>query len=396
MNIAILCQYPFPIGYSGTNRIISYSRGLVELGNSVTVYVLHPTESRRKVFNEDYKGEYLGIKYQYPFRQTIKKERSVFKSREILGVFKTLIDLRSRHKRNKYDWVFISNDNHILYPIMSFFIKTFLRGSKVLFITDEYPEPIRSAGRELPNYRKQLFVFGFYFTDAIITMTNTLDKYYGTIYKKDSRLIVPMTVETNRFDSYSPVKYKDYIAYVGNLEISKDGVDILIEAFSKVNKSINNCKLILFGEAIEADLAVLKKLTFDLGLKDKVVFAGKVERAKIPDFLGNAKALVLARGNSARAEGGFPTKLGEYLSTGKPVVVTDVGEIGKYLKDRDSAFIAEPDNVDSFAAKMLEVFDDYERALVVGDKGKIIAKEAFDYLVQSRRIDNFLKNIRNI
>ena len=48
--------------------------------------------------------------------------------------------------------------------------------------------------------------------------------------------------------------------------------------------------------------------------------------------------LVLARPDNIQAKGGFPTKLGEYLATGNPVVVTKVGEIPNYLIDGVNAF----------------------------------------------------------
>ena len=51
----------------------------------------------------------------------------------------------------------------------------------------------------------------------------------------------------------------------------------------------------------------------------------------------------MARPDSRQARGGFPTKLGEYLATGKPVCVTKVGEITVYLEDNVSAFLAEPE-----------------------------------------------------
>jgi glycosyltransferase involved in cell wall biosynthesis len=39
--------------------------------------------------------------------------------------------------------------------------------------------------------------------------------------------------------------------------------------------------------------------------------------------------------------GGFPTKLGEYLSTGNPVICTNVSEIPYYL-DKTSAILIDP------------------------------------------------------
>ena len=61
----------------------------------------------------------------------------------------------------------------------------------------------------------------------------------------------------------------------------------------------------------------------------------------MPKYLCNAKLLALARPDSIQAQGGFPTKLGEYLATGRPVVVTKVGEIPDYLEDGVNAFLSD-------------------------------------------------------
>ena len=104
----------------------------------------------------------------------------------------------------------------------------------------------------------------------------------------------------------------------------------------------------------------------------------------------NANVLALARPDSHQAQGGFPTKLGEYLATGKPVCVTSVGEISDYLKDNISAFIAEPGNVDSFIDALNRVLCNAKHAEYVGLNGKIVAEKEFSIDIQSKRLATFL------
>jgi glycosyltransferase involved in cell wall biosynthesis len=133
-------------------------------------------------------------------------------------------------------------------------------------------------------------------------------------------------------------------------------------------------------------------LVSDLHLKKRIVFYGPVERDKIPSLLMEAFILCLARPKSVQAQGGFPTKLGEYLITGNPVVVTKVGEIPKYLKDNESAFLAEPGDVSSFSDKLEYVINNYEEALKVGKKGKEVALKNFNYLVQAKKMIEYFRN----
>lgn len=108
----------------------------------------------------------------------------------------------------------------------------------------------------------------------------------------------------------------------------------------------------------------------------------------MPSYLLNAQLLLLARPANIQAKGGFPTKLGEYLTTGRPVVITKVGEIPDYLTDGENAFMAEPDNPLSFALKVEEALTDTENARAIGLNGKKLAVTIFNYKTQGLEMIN--------
>ena len=120
---------------------------------------------------------------------------------------------------------------------------------------------------------------------------------------------------------------------------------------------------------------------------------GRWHREKVPPLLNNASALALARPYNKQSEGGVPTKLGEYLATGKPVIITDTGEISLFLKDGYNAFIAKPGDIDSFSDKISEVFADYPRALVIGKNGRLLTENEFNYLEQARKLAFFIESL---
>jgi glycosyltransferase involved in cell wall biosynthesis len=95
--------------------------------------------------------------------------------------------------------------------------------------------------------------------------------------------------------------------------------------------------------------------------------------------MSRARCLVLPRPDSQQARAGFPTKLGEYLALGRPVVVTKVGEIPRFLEDGRTAYLVETGHVENFANKLREVFADRERAEKIGLAGKEVAKSCFDW-----------------
>jgi glycosyltransferase involved in cell wall biosynthesis len=236
----------------------------------------------------------------------------------------------------------------------------------------------------------------FYAYDFIVLMTKTLYKHYeGFPGLKPKLLHLPMTVDLSRFNKEQngfSDKFglqKPYIVYVGVMSNAKDGVDILIDAFSIVEKEYPELHLYLFG-SYHYDSPGHTSQIKCLGLEEKIFYKGLISRDEIPGILMNAELLVLPRPDSKQAQGGFPTKLGEYLASGRPVCATKVGEIPDYLEDEVSAFLAEPGSVDSFADAMLRALTDKKKAAEVGSNGRMLAKKSFNMDVQSKILYNFL------
>ena len=128
------------------------------------------------------------------------------------------------------------------------------------------------------------------------------------------------------------------------------------------------------------------KLINDLGIHDKVVLTGVVAASEMPQILKNASILALDRPDNIQARYGFPTKLGEYLLSENPVVVTHVGDIPLFLKDSVNAYIAEPCNPKAFAEKLTEAFEYKEKASVVGLNGAATAKEHFSNEIETEKM----------
>lgn len=77
-----------------------------------------------------------------------------------------------------------------------------------------------------------------------------------------------------------------------------------------------------------------------------------VSYTEVPTILNEADVLVSSQPDTVRASGGFPTKLGEYLMTAKPVLCTEVGEIAEYFVNKKEVYLAIPGSPEDFADKL--------------------------------------------
>ena len=166
----------------------------------------------------------------------------------------------------------------------------------------------------------------------------------------------------------------------------------MIDAFSKIYKKYPKLNLYLVGPRNYDTFSHLENIK-ELKLVERIKWVGEYPRDTIPSIICNAKLLVLPRPDSKQAQGGFPTKLGEYLATGRPVCATNVGEISEYLEDNKSVYFAKPGSVKSFVNTMSNALKDDEQANNVGEQGKKAAELYFNKKIQSKTLYNFLKQL---
>lgn len=228
--------------------------------------------------------------------------------------------------------------------------------------------------------------------DGLVVISESLRDYFIGIGVKNV-IISNMFVDVRRFESaLTTVAPLPIVCYCGLISASKDGVDILIRSFSIFRRKHQEYKLKLIGcFASQRDRELLNDIVTELDLKNFVTFTGAIAADKMPFELCGAKILALARPNNYQSRFGFPTKLGEYLASSRPVVVTRVGEIDRFLEDKVTCFFATPDSVEDFAEKLSWVADNYQKAEVVGTTGRILVDSVFSSVVQSNIVLEFLK-----
>jgi glycosyltransferase involved in cell wall biosynthesis len=377
----------FPIGNAATNRALSYTRGLAELGCDVTLLILGPDYKQSQRSNKK-QINYNGVNIQYSCPFLFVKDGLFGKLNFLLGIFFGYIYLlKNLFKYNKklaVSLIFIE-------PIfLHFFILTIkIFNGKVFHERTEFP--ILS--------KKSNFMYKYYLNiviplfDGLYVISYSLIDFFRKITIKPI-LLLPMTVEIDRFKIEKTLDDKNYLAYCGSMYTDKDGVPDLIEAFNEVASEFSDIFLFLIGDNSNKEkFALIDSKIFESKYKNRIICTGQVDRDSMPELLNNAKILVLCRPDNLQAQGGFPTKLGEYLATSKPVVITDVGDHTKYLQDGISAFIAKPNDPKDFAKKIIQCLSQPELAKEIGKEGYHVAMNHFNYKKQAIRLKEFIETI---
>lgn len=400
MNVLLIKETnPFFENSASANRYAGLIKGLLTNNINVVLLITGGYNNIDEFKKNGYRFHNNNLTIQYTvtvFNYNIWLKRL---NHYILDKIIKKIGLRTYKKycgRN-FDYIWLTYNENILYSFIKYekFIKC-----KTIIELNEFNDVYKS-NRSINNKlqlkkalrSEKIFYKAIGKIDCFVIMTNTLISYYKHLAKPDASFLhLPMTVDLERFKNIiKSNKYiMPYIAYTGTYNNAKDGVDILIKAFSIIAPKYPEYRLYMAG-FYHPDVVKQKELISILGLSNRIIYLGTLDKECIPEFICNADLLVLARPDSYQAQGGFPTKLGEYLATGNPVCVTRVGEIPNYLSDNISAFIAEPGDVESFANAMDRCLSDKDNARHIGAAGRKIADNNFSIDVQGVRLVQFLK-----
>lgn len=349
-----------------TNRLLSFLRGFSELGTQVEVVFLEPDSNYNKV------TEHLpNIYFNYMWDRLRKKNRFIEKLAGFYWGWKFSKNLKAGDK------VILLTAGRVFFNLIN------RKDVKLYHERTEHPDIYMIKGFDIKKYKARIKDL-----DGMFVISTALKGYFSSLgLAKEKIEIVNMTVDSNRFINLRKEPSEKYIAYCGTAFNNKDGVDELIKSFAIVHKVHPEVKLYIIGKTLDPkDVSGNLKLMETLGLKDSIVFTGIVSAADMPQILKNATILTLDRPDSLQAQCGFPTKLGEYLLTENPVVVTEVGDIPLFLKDGETAILAEERNQEDFSSKLIWALEHPVESAKIGKAGAQVAMREFNYLTETKEI----------
>lgn len=387
--MVVIGRLHYPSGSAPANRTHLYCKALKEVGGFPFIINLNSPFTSPQNFR--YFGRNKGINYIYS-QGTIFRESQFLKRnlKKLKGIFITFAIINRLKKRYNVKVLFFSTS---YFQEMIFYIFFKFINVKTIRELNEAPYYIiRGKTQSTLQKLKEKITLKMY--DRVIVISDKLYDYYIKFYQKKQIYQIPILVDMDRFNDSILIKKeeKKILTYVGYMGGTKDGLPDLIKSISLVKKKYDNILVQLIGSAEQADLEKLRKLVNELKLENHVLFAGKKEINEITTLLKSSYLLLLARPNNKQAEYGFATKIGEYLASGRPVVITNTGEIYKFLNHGFSAYIAEPDNIRDFSEKIIEALNNPDKSEKVGQQGYKVAAEYFNYKLYGCKILEILES----
>lgn len=118
------------------------------------------------------------------------------------------------------------------------------------------------------------------------------------------------------------------VLYIGQLHGAQH-IDLFINAANIILYRNQNVFFMIVGEGFMEKQ--LRDLVEELGIEDRVIFAGSVPHRKIPEYIAAADICVAPFRDTKVTRCKSPLKIVEYMAMGKAVVASNVGEVKRML-----------------------------------------------------------------
>ena len=310
------------------------------------------------------------------------KKKSIFNN--ILFLYKLL---KSRKNDQTQNIAIITSPYFPLF-ILDIIILKILK-YKVFAILHEWHISINSLkGIKKLNAYIYDYTFG-YFVDGFFPISdflkNKIIRYNKPIFK------LPIVADYQALWFTVDSQYNNYFLYCGNAGY-KRVIDKLIIAFAQIPDKYNS-KLILVLSGNEIECAAIDKMLKDKKLKDKIITLTKIPYNDLLTLYRGAIGLLIPLSpKNIQDQARFSQKIAEYLSTKRPIITTNVGEIKNFFKDRENALITQTDNSKEYYEKMLWLLEHRKEGDVIGEKGYTTGIQNFNYKNVCKNMNSFIKN----
>lgn len=148
------------------------------------------------------------------------------------------------------------------------------------------------------------------------------------------------------------------VVWVGNMA-PWQGLKFLVQAAPIVRDSIPGAKFLLVGDG--PDRLECEQLVKDLQIEDAVTFTGNVPHESVPEYIGVGNVCVAMFPGDRGKKGTISSmKTISYLACGRPVVTTEMDEMGEIIQKQGAGFMVPPDDPQALADRIIEILTEQQ------------------------------------
>ena len=386
MRLLFINDHPFPYGDAFSSRARSLCLLFKEAGFQVHVIAVRTKDEQIEI-NKVY--ELDGFTYEIASKKKMTSAESFFGNRDMKYAIMHYLE------ENQVDMVFSS-----ACPNYYRNISKVCKKKGIIYIVEQ------CEWLDISNYKfsyidyrylneKWIREGGYKGASGVIAISRLLQEYYEN---KGTRAIrIPTILDTNTIDwSTKTTNEKINIVYTGNPGVSKEYLLPIIQAIVTSDKLKKKVVFHIYGPSLEN---VKQNIGRDLEYllldnNDCIVIHGRVPQEEIHGIIQMADYQIFIRLNRRSSNAGFPTKMGESMACGTPVITNITGDIGLYLEDGLNGFVVNGIDKDSVTEALVKACElSKEQYGKMRMNARRTAEKEFNYQSYIQKVKTFFSSL---
>ena len=248
-----------------------------------------------------------------------------------------------------------------------------------------YPHLQKFPGKQLISPKKwkekeELFIRR---ASKIITVSQEfIDEVVArTHISRNKIILVPNTVHRSfykkaKIEKAILEKYQNnfVLLYLGDTGLRR-GLQTAISSLIFLKNAIQHVKLVIVGS--NTTDVFLKKSVTDLKLDEYVDFQGWRDVKLFPSYILASSVCISPLHRNIQHDVAYANKLFQYMSFGKPVLVSNATAQKNLIEKTNSGLVHEERNSEDFATKVLHLYENKKLRDSLGNNGKRFVEEEF-------------------
>lgn len=179
------------------------------------------------------------------------------------------------------------------------------------------------------------------------------------------------------------------VLYLGQLH-GGQYAEIFIETAAKIIQEYRkDLSFMIVGDGYRAQ--ELKKISRGMNLDGKIIFAGAVSHALVPEYIAAADVCVACFEENEATLCKSPLKIVEYMASGKAIVATRVGEVPQMLGE--AGILTPTEDINAMAAGIVELLENESLRKSKEILARKRAEEEYNWAVTAKNILKAYKQI---
>ena len=173
------------------------------------------------------------------------------------------------------------------------------------------------------------------------------------------------------------------LGYLGNVHPDEE---MLLGSFARVFEQKSDLRMLVAGSDFQTNVAE----NYGADMASRIIHLGRLPFERISRVLGACDLLLLPMADVEMNRARWPHKFTDYLAAGRPIVATDVGDVGDFFERHSIGALTRPD-VQDFSIQLLQLLNQPDEWPGLGENARQLAEGELSWDCQLNSLREFLE-----